>query len=188
MESPKQPAIPCWVVRWIHEGATQATQNTVLRREENNKNAQNTALRRMGNNKNAQNTALRRVGKTILPLYFKSEFCFARNRIFQITATEWTLTEVPYGNSESLSRLPSYGMYNLVTRNASNTLSKRRLTGDHPANLLEGKITCSTQFNLIKKLIYNLSKKGKVIGDLQEIVVEMTNFRKFAIYPPQNHT
>ena len=29
---------------------------------------------------------LRRVGKTILPLYFKSEFCFARNRIFWITA------------------------------------------------------------------------------------------------------
>ena len=51
---PKRPAIPCWVVRWIH---------TVLRREENNKNAQNTALRRMGNNKNAQNTAIRRMGK-----------------------------------------------------------------------------------------------------------------------------
>ena len=76
------------------------------------------------------------------------------------------MTEVPYGNSESLPKLPSYDMYNLVTRNASYALSKRRLIGDPPTNLLESKIICSTQFKLIKKLIYNLSKEGKVIGDL----------------------
>ena len=76
------------------------------------------------------------------------------------------MTEIPYGNSESLSKLPSYGMYNLVTRSASYALSKGRLTEDRPTNLLESKMICSTQFNLIKKLIYNLSKEGKVIGDL----------------------
>ena len=40
-----------------------------------------------------------------------SEFYFARDRNFYITATEWTLTEVPYENSESLSRVPSYGTH-----------------------------------------------------------------------------